>query len=114
MKGGNGMLVLSASFTIWLLQAWGIQVAVLHLTHRRARPLRFVTVVPAAYALLAAGLSCGAGTYLLLLPMPMSGILLIIVGLGVSLVSGGWGAACLLGWLLAWRWPKDPSGGALS
>lgn len=107
------MWVLSASFTTWLLQAWGIQVAVLHLTQRRARPLRFITVVPAAIALLTAGLSCGVGTYFLLLPMPVSGLLLILAGLVVSLVSGGWGAACLLGWLLAWRWPKDPSGGEL-
>lgn len=105
------MWELPVSFAAWLIRAWGVQVAVLRLTRRRFRPLRFVTVVPVAVALITAGLGCGAGAFFLMaLPMPISAILLGALGLGVGLVSGGWGAACLVGWALAWWWEKTGRG----
>lgn len=87
----------------WLIRAWGIQVAVLHLTRRRGRALRFFTLIPAVAAMGAAGLGCALGLLLLLAAPPLAGIILTMT-VAALLAGGGWSLAYLAGWAMAWRW----------
>lgn len=103
------MWELYLQFGSWLIRAWGVQVAVLYLTRRRGKALRFLTLLPAVLAMGTAGLGCILGLLLLLAVPPLAGVILAMT-MAALLAGGGWSLAYLTGWAMAWRWNRPRSG----